>query len=166
MNNYVYQFILEPQDNGRFGLIFSEESEDFHSPVFAISVDTIEFLHDSYIFPGEIDNEYSEFKLISKAESFILKDERFGYDLQFFTFPYLLDEYFYRIRNMKTPFPYYYPFYNYIGKYKNLFRIDERFQIIVPSNLMMMDRLFFEKGLCLVGYTPTFNNDQNSDFMQ
>lgn len=158
MTNYVYQFVLEPKNNGQFGLIFSEESEVYQSPVFAISTRT-ELIHDTYSFPGELGGEYTEFKLTFRRESFLLKDGRLEYNLKFQIFPFLNDEYYYQIRNLKMKFPYY-PYFSYIGRHKALFNKEEEFQIIVPTDLMLMDKLYLENKFCLVGYTPTFNNDQ------
>lgn len=155
MKDYVFQFILEPA-NGQFGLIFSEESDVFQSPVFGIPTRSIDYIHGTFFFPGEINNEYTEFQLKRKRDSFLIEDERIDFELQFQIIPLLNDELYYQTRNLKLPLPYS-PYFKYIGKYDSLFNENEIFQILVPMDLMIMDQLFLKKGFCLVGYTPSFN---------
>ncbi len=159
MRNFVYQFAIVPNGNNKFGLIFSEESESYNSPIFAVS--TRNNLYDSnFRFPGEINGEYQEFELTASEYGLKLNTKFSENNSLLFTYSlFPEDDYiFFRRRFMKAPF---YPFYRlqYIGKRNDIIPKNEEFQVIIPRDLITMDRLFKEQKFCLVGYTPTFSGN-------
>lgn len=159
MTNLVYQFVLVPDGNDKFGLVFSEECETYNSPIFAVS--TNNNLHNAeFKFPGELNGDYREFSLQANENYLTLRTKEIEQRL-LFTYSLFPDDdfFFYRRRFMKDPF---YPFYRlkYIGEKEGKIKRGEEFQIIVPRDLITMDRLYKENKFCLVGYTPTFNSNQ------
>lgn len=159
MTNYVYQFVIVPDGKNKFGLVFSEECETYNSPIFAVSTENNLF-STKFRFPGEINGKYREFDLQANENYLSLSTSSIKTDLRF-TYSFFLDDdyFFFRRRFMKDPF---YPYYRlkYIGKFEHKIEHGKEFQIIIPRDLITMDRLYRENKFCLVGYTPTFNSNE------
>jgi hypothetical protein len=155
----VYQFALSLDENGEFGLVFSSESEtDYNSPIFAITTSKSDlFENKSLRFPGEINGRYVEFRMSTENGRFRINDNKIGIDINFRTYFSLNDYRYFPKRFLEEPFIY--SHLKYIGNEKNMFDSNEMFQIIVPTDLILLDLLYKEKGFCLVGHTPIFNEE-------
>jgi hypothetical protein len=140
----VFQMILEPSGS-RFGLKFSQESDDFSTPVFVIPLYQNAWHYaDEYYMPGEISGRPINFKLANdEFGRLVLKDERLNFHI-FFDGRFAGDS---DLRDYH---------FNYIGEFKEFLGPYQTFQIIVPLDLLVMDQLFLEQRACFVGLTPTF----------
>jgi hypothetical protein len=159
MKNYVYQFVLEPQENGNFGLVFSEECETYNSPIFAVPILNGDLFSSTFKFPGEIEGSYKEFDLSNKAKGELeIYVKELEQRLIFRYYPFYDEEFYYIRRFMKGFLDQFYPL-KYIGTKNNLIDRNSDFHIITPTDLILMDQLYREKKFCLVGYTPVFNGE-------
>lgn len=157
MRNFAYQFALGLNKDGGYGLVFSTESETINSPIFAIPVSDLKSINENFLFPGEINGKYVEFNMIFINGRFKIQDERIGYDINFTLHPFV-DNLYTRNNFFNDSFYRGYQL-NYIGN-EQIFEQNERFQIIVPTDLILLDELYKEKGFCIVGFTPVFNGNE------
>lgn len=160
MMDYVFQFVLEPDNKGRFGLVFSEDSYVYNSPIFALPNRSEKLYRGKFKFPGEIHGEYKEFSLESDSYSLKLYIEELKQEIFFEYSRFNSDEhYYYSVRTTIEPI---YPFYKmrYIGRPSNYVSPNEPFIVIMPRDVLLLDQLYLEHKFCLVGLTPTFNNER------
>ena len=150
----IYQMTFEPNGGNSFGLVFSEETEDFNQPVFVLPTkQNNHWWTENYYLPGEIDGKYKEFRLTFKNGVFELKDETLKHTIRFGVG---LGDLFFRIHPLDRHFFYEEFTLKYIGKHKDLVSPFDRFIPLSPLDLLIMDDAFRQNKACFVGMTPVF----------
>jgi hypothetical protein len=164
----ILQMIIEPNDNGYFGLKFTTETEEYLPPAFVIPMPAGEReLQNEYYMPGEIRGEYVNFiARFNKDFNFlVIDDKRLGntsirfqlsYENPFFSdipilhkFPFQKD--FPRIIAPYTQF-------RYIGNEIGMVHDYSRFVLLNPIDLLIMDGLYQKMKACFVGLTPAYGD--------
>jgi hypothetical protein len=150
----IYQMAFEPNGDNSFGLVFSEETEEFNQPVFVLPIiQNNQWWTEDYYLPGEIEGKYKEFRLTFKNGVFVLKDEILKHTIRFGVG---LGDVFLRIHPIDRHFFYEELPLKYIGKHQNIVTPFDRFIPLSPLDLLIMDDAFRQHKACFVGLTPVF----------
>lgn len=153
----IFQMILVPGLNDIWELNFSEETEDYVQPVFVIPQKAIDHWGEyDFDLPGELEGKYVNYTLRQKNSLLSIEDKRLNHTVNFsiYTSNFNLPGYSYF-----PPWFYEYSYLNYTGKRLDVIKpYSEKFILIEPIDLLVMDELFQKQSACFVGYTPTFGN--------
>lgn len=177
----VYQMIVAPNADGELGLMFASElinnSDNDNTDgniastslmVFALPINHRSDLFDlEYSFPGMVNGEYNEFPLSFNREISMLEVKGFRLNNKIpislrFKLLYLpsqldelelIDDELYRV-----PRYYYTDPLKYFGN-NNIITREQLFLPFIPIDIILMDILYLEQKICLVGRTPVFGVD-------
>jgi hypothetical protein len=161
----IYQMTIGQNENGKIGLLFSDEEASFgnQSIVYAIPIrhdsrDLFEIVHDmerqEIYFPFEMEGKYYEldakirfpefrFSIPESDTEIVFEAEQEQY----------WPEYFLR------PFPRLVRQYKYVGNRGQLLQSYESFVSLLPYDIFEMDDLYLKRKGIFVGWTPAFNGE-------
>lgn len=152
----IFQMVIEQECDGEYSLSFSNERDDYVQPCFVIPLrKSHPELANEYYMPGEIDGREVNFSVSRKEDFFVLSGHELLYDVRF---------------KLLLPWDRFLPAemtflsdisYPYKGTYSDFIYPYERFTIIVPLDLLIMDELYKQQKACFVGLTPVFGNKVN-----
>ena len=150
----IFQLSLMPSKSGKYGLVFPEESYSISTLTFAIPVPSRENIQTNrLVFPSLINGNYIDFqvqwdKSRSLINVYVSKDSIIRFNLIRNTKSFLRKEFSSRRQGFKL--------IPYIGKYQHRLRMIEGFILLKPANIEEIDRLYEERKIVLIGFTPKF----------
>jgi len=150
----IYQMTFKPNCDNSFGLVFSEESDEFNQPVFVLPTrQNNQWWDEDYYLPGEIEGKYRDFRLTFKNGILILQDETLKHTIRFSVG---LEDIFLKKHPMAMHFLYEELPLKYIGKHQSFVSPFDIFIPLSPLDLLIMDDAFRQHKACFVGLTPVF----------
>lgn len=163
----VFQMCLTPAESKEgviyFGLKFPSEVEVYTSPIWVIPLPDKKMtqLMTQYILPGEIKKKYTNFELRYEGKNFKINHDKIDTKIRF-----ELGVHNETSKSQLTQhrfWPELPPFssYKYIGNHSDFLLGIERFAVLKPVNILLLNQLYLEKEICFIGATPNFNENNH-----
>lgn len=137
----VCQMVFARSANSSLGLAFNSEAEIegvslSGTPLFAIPHIPLVGTNFEYYFPGELDGEYTDYKLsLDDVESpLVITDPRLKHQVRF-------------------GFHLFYQPFAYLGKRDDILGPHTHFYLLKPLDVPIMEELYHDQGACFVGLT-------------